>query len=81
MYYLCVIVNFCLTQVKDMGMHSPELISLVDNCPKGAETLITRVIHILTENGKLVNVSVLKSSDFCQEETNFRGISADVFST
>ena len=35
-----------------MGMSSPEVILLVENCPKGAETLVTRIIHILTENGK-----------------------------
>ncbi|ESO08850.1 hypothetical protein HELRODRAFT_97791 [Helobdella robusta] len=35
--------------VKGMGMDSPELLLLVENCPKGAETLVTRVIHILTD--------------------------------
>ncbi|XP_012251280.1 symplekin isoform X2 [Athalia rosae] len=35
--------------VKLLGMSSPQLLSLVENCPKGAETLVTRVIHILTE--------------------------------
>lgn len=34
-----------------MGMDSPELLLLVENCPKGAETLVTRVIHILTDKG------------------------------
>ncbi|XP_074640461.1 symplekin-like [Tubulanus polymorphus] len=37
------------TPVKGMGMQSPELLLLVENCPKGAETLVTRVIHILTD--------------------------------
>ena len=35
-----------------MGMTSPEILKLVENCPKGAETLVTRIIHILTEHGK-----------------------------
>ena len=35
-----------------MGMGSPEILKLVENCPKGAETLITRIIHILTEQSK-----------------------------
>lgn len=35
--------------VKGMGMASPELLLLVENCPKGAETLVTRIIHILTD--------------------------------
>lgn len=37
------------TPVKGMGMSSPELLLLVENCPKGAETLVTRIIHILTD--------------------------------
>ena len=35
-----------------MGMNSPELLLLVENCPKGAETLVTRCLHILTDKGK-----------------------------
>ncbi|GFO34652.1 symplekin [Plakobranchus ocellatus] len=35
--------------VKGMGMDSPELLTLVENCPKGSETLVMRVIHILTD--------------------------------
>jgi symplekin len=38
--------------VRTLGMTSPQLLELVENCPKGAETLITRIIHILTEKGK-----------------------------
>ena len=38
-----------------MGMDSPELLLLVDNCPKGAETLITRIIHILTDKGSILS--------------------------
>ncbi|XP_028822628.1 symplekin-like isoform X2 [Denticeps clupeoides] len=32
-----------------MGMNSPDLLLLVENCPKGAETLVTRCLHILTD--------------------------------
>ncbi|KAL8604874.1 hypothetical protein ACOMHN_028502 [Nucella lapillus] len=35
--------------VRGMGMDSPELLTLVENCPKGSETLVMRVIHILTD--------------------------------
>ena len=35
--------------IKEIGMDSEELLSLVENCPKGSETLVTRIIHILTE--------------------------------
>lgn len=35
--------------VKEISMSSPELLRFVENCPKGAETLVTRIIHILTD--------------------------------
>lgn len=35
--------------IRGMGMSSPDLLLLVENCPKGAETLITRCLHILTD--------------------------------
>lgn len=35
--------------IEGMGMDSPELLKLVETCPKGAETLLIRVIHILTD--------------------------------
>lgn len=53
-----VILRFVETPVKSMGMSSPELLKLVENCPRGAETLITRLVHILTDkappSGELV---------------------------
>lgn len=38
--------------IRHMGMESPQLLKLVETCPKGGETLITRIIHILTEKGE-----------------------------
>eukprot|EP00794_Sanderia_malayensis_P020260 gene20260-22245_t len=35
--------------VRAIGMNSPELLKLVENCPSGAETLITRILHIITD--------------------------------
>jgi len=35
--------------IREIGMDSQEILTLVENCPKGSETLITRIIHILTE--------------------------------
>jgi len=46
-----VVLNVLIIQVKGMGMDSPELLLLVENCPRGAETLVTRIIHILTDKG------------------------------
>lgn len=35
--------------VRAIGMNSPELLRLVEHCPSGAETLVTRVLHIVTD--------------------------------
>lgn len=35
--------------VSKMGMESARLLQFVEGCPKGAETLVTRVLHILTD--------------------------------
>ena len=32
------------------GMKSKEILQLIESGPKGSETLVTRVLHILTEN-------------------------------
>ena len=34
-----------------IGMNSPNLLQLVENCPTGGETLIMRMLYILTEKG------------------------------
>lgn len=44
-----VILRSIEAPVKGMGMNSPELLHLVDHCPNGAETLLTRIIHVLTD--------------------------------
>jgi len=52
-FHVAMIITIVF-QVKGMGMESPELLLLVENCPRGAETLVTRVIHILTDKGQYV---------------------------
>ena len=34
-------------------MASPELLQLVENCPTGAETLIARILNIITDKGNV----------------------------
>ena len=46
--------NAITVQVRSIGMNSPELLELVENCPVGAETLIMRILYILTERGEPV---------------------------
>jgi len=59
--FVCVCVA---AQVKGMGMDSPELLLLVENCPRGAETLVTRIIHILTDKG-MIQLFVQDSYLYC----------------
>jgi symplekin len=30
-------------------MHSPDLLSMIENCPEGAEPLVARIVHLMTE--------------------------------
>ncbi|XP_039293523.1 symplekin [Nilaparvata lugens] len=46
-----IILRLVEVPVRGMGMDSPQLLSLVEDCPKGSETLVTRIIHILTDKG------------------------------
>lgn len=46
------ILRLVETPIEGMGMDSPELLKLVETCPKGAETLLIRIIHILTDKCK-----------------------------
>lgn len=53
-----IVLRLVEAPVRSLGMASPQLLKLVEMCPKGAETLVTRIIHILTEksppSGELV---------------------------
>lgn len=44
-----IILRSIEAPIRHIGPESFELLNLVENCPKGAETLITRIIYILTE--------------------------------
>jgi len=46
--------------VRAIGMNSPELLMLVEKCPAGAETLVTRVLHIVTDKNPPTNELVQK---------------------
>lgn len=52
--------------IRTMGMDSEELLKLVEECPKGSETLVTRVIHILTDKGQPSDQLVQRVRDLYQ---------------
>ena len=58
----CVVV---LVQVRAIGMASPELLQLVENCPTGAETLIARILNILTDKSRSFTPRVSLSVCVC----------------
>uniref|UniRef100_A0A914HYH0 Symplekin C-terminal domain-containing protein n=1 Tax=Globodera rostochiensis TaxID=31243 RepID=A0A914HYH0_GLORO len=35
--------------IKSIGMHSEELLNMINECPSEAETLVARIVHLLTE--------------------------------
>ena len=50
-------LQFCFSifsKVRAIGMASPELLQLVENCPTGAETLIARILNIITDKGTVL---------------------------
>jgi symplekin len=61
-----VILRSIETPVRAMGMNSPELLLLVENCPKGAETLVTRIIHVLTDKQQPSPELVIRVRDLYQ---------------
>lgn len=42
-------------------MNSPEIFRLLEDLPKGAEAMIVRLLHIVTEKGKYLIFIILKS--------------------
>ncbi|PIK41387.1 putative symplekin [Apostichopus japonicus] len=58
------------TPVRGMGMDSPELLLLVENCPKGAETLVTRMLHILTDKAPPTPELVKRVRDLYQKRVS-----------
>lgn len=47
-----IILRTVETPLKKLGMGSKELLEVIDSCAKGTETIVTRIIYVLTENSK-----------------------------
>lgn len=47
-----IILRTIEVPLKKMGMESKELLKVIDTCLKGTETIVTRIIYVLTENSK-----------------------------
>lgn len=40
------------TTARSININNPDLITILENCPEGADTLISRIIMVLTEKTK-----------------------------
>ncbi|XP_047132295.1 symplekin isoform X1 [Hydra vulgaris] len=56
--------------IRAIGMNSPELLRLVENCPTGAETLVTRVLHIVTDKSPPTPELVQKVKELYQKRVS-----------
>ncbi len=70
LHFICL-----FSQVRGIGMSSPELLKFVENCPKGAETLVTRMLHILTDKGKVNAATTYKVGQRKKDYTIYMQIS------
>uniref|UniRef100_A0A6P7G6A9 Symplekin n=1 Tax=Diabrotica virgifera virgifera TaxID=50390 RepID=A0A6P7G6A9_DIAVI len=61
-----VILRLIDVPVKQIGMESKELLKLVEECVKGSETLVTRLIHILTDKASPTPELVSRVRDLYQ---------------
>lgn len=46
------IIKLLPQPIQNMPVNSPEMFRLLEDIPKGAEAIIIRVLHIVTEKGK-----------------------------
>uniref|UniRef100_A0A915KJJ5 Symplekin n=1 Tax=Romanomermis culicivorax TaxID=13658 RepID=A0A915KJJ5_ROMCU len=65
-----VILRLIETPIKANGFQSPELLSLIDNFPKGSETLVTKVVNLLTERNPPTLELVQKVRTLYQERVS-----------
>lgn len=54
-----IILRSIEVPLKKIGIESKELLKVIDSCSKGTETLVTRIIHVLTENSKLYELNLI----------------------
>lgn len=53
------IIKLLPQSIQNMSINSPEIFRLLEDLPKGAEAMIVRVLHIVTEKGKFLFLNIL----------------------
>ncbi|RTG86577.1 symplekin [Schistosoma bovis] len=71
----CPNIKRCLLRmvdlpIRDIGIYSVDLHNLVSECPNGAETLITRMIHILTDWPSAANAAAATANSLSVNTNN-----------
>lgn len=56
--------------IRKMGQENGELLTLIESCPKGAETLITRIVYILSEKQQPTQELVNKVRELYQSKVS-----------
>ncbi|XP_055855155.1 symplekin [Episyrphus balteatus] len=56
--------------IKKLGVENSTLLKLIEDCPKGVETLVTRIIYILSESTVPTSNLVKKVRDLYQTKVN-----------
>lgn len=53
-----IILRTIEAPLKKLGMGSKELLEVIDSCAKGTETIVTRIIYVLTETSEYLKISI-----------------------
>lgn len=52
LHYFQIVLRLVEPVVKTIGVQNQEMLDLVAECPLGAETLILRFVHLITERSR-----------------------------
>lgn len=56
-----LILRVIETPIKKVGPQSVELVNLIENCKSGTETLIIRIVYLLSESGMFLDFYLLST--------------------
>lgn len=65
-----IILRAVEAPVKKMGPDNAQILKLIEQCPKGVETLITRIVHTLTEKSSPTLELVSRVRELYQNKVN-----------
>uniref|UniRef100_A0A1I7YMY2 DUF3453 domain-containing protein n=1 Tax=Steinernema glaseri TaxID=37863 RepID=A0A1I7YMY2_9BILA len=70
-----VVLKSVETASKSIGMTSPELLDMIENCPVGTESLVARIVNLLTERSDPTPEIVSRMMDlYTKRKTDVRSL-------